>query len=213
MKHTNTWTLSLSTTTSVLFRLIIITIIIIIANKPAERKWGMNEWMTTLFKGAVSLWNVLCNLSCNVLVTLWRDRLHETISQCRILCNGQNHCEKSCTKSTIKLNSVFGKQLLQLISLKFWPLQGILHCEMFCATCSTTMSPKHETFHRVTAPQVSILNSRVKVLYLLGRIKYLVNSFQLGFSKVKKIELKLNLRTYLLLNAIPINYYHLIIIQ
>ena len=70
--------------------------------------WGMNEWMTTLFKGAVSLWNVFCNLSRNVLVTLWQDRLHETISQCRIPCNGQNHCEKSCTKSTIKLNSVFG---------------------------------------------------------------------------------------------------------
>lgn len=32
----------------------------------------------------------------------------------------------------------------------------------------------------------------------------MVKSFQLGFSKVKKIELKFNLRTYLLLNAIPI---------
>ena len=29
-------------------------------------------------KGAVTLWNVSCNLSRNVFATLWRDKLHET---------------------------------------------------------------------------------------------------------------------------------------
>ena len=32
---------------------------------------------------------------------------------------------------------------VQLVSQRFWPLQGMLHCEMFRATCAATMTPKY----------------------------------------------------------------------
>ena len=55
----------------------------------------------------------------------------------------------------VELSSLF----VQLVSQRFCSLQGILHCEMFSATCPATMSPKHcETsctkhfMHSVAAP-------------------------------------------------------------
>ena len=49
---------------------------------------------------------------------------------------------------------------MQLVSQRLWPLQGMLHCDMFHETCPAAMSPNtlrdklHETFHSVTEPSV-----------------------------------------------------------
>ena len=63
------------------------------------------------------------------------------ISQCNIPCNGQNRCETSCKSCCREYNQVL--LFVQLVLQRFWSLQGMLHCEMFRATCFATMSPKH----------------------------------------------------------------------
>ena len=63
------------------------------------------------------------------------------ISQCNIPCNSQNRCETSCKNCCRQYNQVL--LFVQLVSQRFWSLQGMLHCEMFRAIFFATMSAKH----------------------------------------------------------------------
>jgi len=43
----------------------------------------------------------------------------------------------------VGLYSTFGNGSCNFVSQQFWPLQGLLHCEIFLATCPATASPRH----------------------------------------------------------------------
>ena len=57
-------------------------------------------------KGAVTLRNVSCNLSRNVLATLWRDKLHETFHSMTYLATAKIVARQVARK--VELNSTFG---------------------------------------------------------------------------------------------------------
>ena len=55
------------------------------------------------------------------------------------------------------MHKTFRQRLLQHVSQRFWPLQGMLYCEMFRATCPATIS-------RQVARNISKCNSALSYL-------------------------------------------------
>ena len=92
-------------------------------------------------KGAVTLWNVSCNLSRNILATLRRDKLHETFHSVTYLATAKmfaRQVARAVAESRIK--SYFSCNLSRN---DFGRCRECYTVKLFRVTCPAAMSPKH----------------------------------------------------------------------
>ena len=98
-------------------------------------------------------------MSRNVLATLWWDKLHETFHSVTYRATTKIVARQVARK--VELNSTFylRQLLLQLVSQRFWPLQGMLHkWHCYDVKCFVQLVPPH--YRQNIARQVARSSSR-----------------------------------------------------
>ena len=91
-------------------------------------------------KSAFTLWNVSCNLSRNVLATLWQDKLHGTFHSVAYRATAKiaaRQVARAVVESRINLYFSCNLSRNDFGRCRVW------HSEMFRAICPPKMSPKH----------------------------------------------------------------------